>query len=79
MKKFLLPFFAAISMLPGVANAGVPLSFTHQGLLKEDGAPVNANRQIKAEIVNEKGQIIGEAHGDTPIVQGLYNLTIGYL
>ena len=58
------------------AKALSPTSFTVNGFLQEDGAPVNAERLIKAQIINESSAVVAEISKTVPIESGKFTLII---
>ncbi len=58
------------------ALAMVPMSFTHHGIIREDGALANGNYSITAKIYNGMGEVIKEVTKDIAVEDGYYNFTI---
>ncbi len=75
MKKF-FPVALFILSISRLAMATVPLSFTHHGILKEDGALVNGTHTIHATIYGDNNTIAGEAEQSVSVESGAYVLTI---
>lgn len=77
MKKCLLcNSFAILNLICSSAYAAVPLTFTHHGMLKEDGNSVNDTRTITATIISNTGVIVGQQTAKVIVENGLYSLTI---
>ncbi len=74
MRKFIMAAF--VLLLTSSAYGAVPLSFTHHGVLKENGDPVNGQHTIKAVIYNEVGTVVGQNEEQKDITSGLYTLVI---
>lgn len=74
-----LPFLLSV-LLPligsSVAQAGAPLSFTYQGLLKEDGALVNGSREMTATIYDDQNDIVSQQVKTVNVESGSYAMTI---
>lgn len=79
MKK-LLTMLLSLLLLPGAAFAEIPMSFTHQGRIYEEGQPVNdVYRKIGASIYSGEGesaQEIANAEENLKIMDGFYSITI---
>ena len=71
--------FSALLLNAPKAFAEVPLSFTHHGVLKEDGALVNGLRNITATIYDDSDNIVGSKKADIEVNGGLYVMTIDNL
>ncbi len=60
----------------GMAGA-VPLSFTHQGIIREDGELVNGSRTMVATLYdNDTNEVIASKHETLSVVEGYYRINI---
>ncbi len=74
MRNFLI--IALTLLLSTTAYAGVPLSFTVNGLLREDGALVNKSVSMSFSIIDDNSRLIAEKKDAIPVENGLYTVII---
>ncbi len=74
----LLTGITSLGLLLGSSSAfaAVPMSFTHHGILYEDGQPASGTKAITATIYNGAGDIIAQITKPVVLENGFYNFTI---